>query len=184
MNDFISTSTVPKFHFMKPDPKDIHISDIAHALSLLCRFGGHCSSFYSVAEHSTILGDIAETAGKDDLTVMACLLHDAEEAYLPDIPRPIKAVMFEAQGIYGNLEEAIELKFRLAEADWDYIKDIDRRFCITEAKALGVWNEDWENEGEPLPHKLFLWSSRDAEELFLKNFILLEEKLYDYILRS
>ena len=183
MNDFISTPAVPKFNFLNPRLEDIYISDIAHALSLTCRFGGHCSVFYSVAEHSIIVGKILEDQGADPLTVLAGLLHDAEEAYLPDIPRPIKAVMPDAQDIYTLLQDAIADKFHIGSADWDYIEDIDRRLCITEAKALGVWNKDWEDAGPPLPYKLHLWSSADAEELFLRNFLELGEKLYDYVLR-
>lgn len=183
MDNFISTPSVEKFYFLDPDPKDIYISDIAHALSLTCRFGGHCSVFYSVAEHCIILATIAEMEGADQLTVMACLLHDAEEAYLPDIPRPIKAVMPEAQNIYANLQIAIIDKFHLDEADDELIWDLDKRLCITEAKELGIWNEDWEDAGAIIQFKLHLWSSDDAKELFLLNFYKLAEELYDYTLR-
>ena len=183
-NDFISTPAVPKFYFLNPNPKDIHISDIAHALSLTCRFGGHCSVFYSVAEHSIKVAEIVEGEGADKLTVMAALLHDAEETYLPDIPRPIKAVMSEAQDMYEKLEIAVINKFHLLKANWEHVDNIDRRLCITEAKALGVWNEEWEDAGPYLNVQLHLWSSADAEELFLRNFHELSEALYDYVLRS
>ena len=181
--DFISTLSVPKFHFLDPKAEDIHILDIAHALSLTCRFGGHCSVFYSIAEHSVILAEILENQGAKPLTVLAGLLHDAEETYLPDIPSPIKAQMPEAKALYDVLGLAIDQKFRLGEADWRCIENVDRRLCTTEAKALGIWNKEWEDTGAPLDVKLYLWSSEDAEELFLRNFLELSEKCYDYVLR-
>lgn len=183
-NDFISTPSVPQFHFLDPRPEEIHIGDIAHSLSLLCRFGGHCAVFYSVAEHSIIVAEVLEMMGAEPVTVLAALLHDAEEAYLPDIPRPIKAHMREAVAIYNNLEDAIDKKFLLKDANWSSIRDVDRRICVTEAKALGIWNDQWEDAGEPLPFQLHLWSSDDAKHLFLVNFLELSEKCYDYTLRS
>lgn len=183
MNDFISTPSVERFYFLDPKVEDIRILDIAHALSLTCRFGGHCSIFYSVAEHSIILAKILEDEGAEPLTVLAGLLHDAEEAYLPDIPHPIKARMPEAQAIYRTLEKIIDLKFNILDADWTRIRSLDRRLCITEAKALGVWNKHWEDAGRPLDVKLFLWSSDDAKQLFIINFLELSEKCYDYVLR-
>ena len=170
MDDFISTVSVPKFHFLNPVAEEIHIFDIAHALSLTCRFGGHSSVFYSVAEHSIILASILESAKAEPLTLLAALLHDAEEAYFPDIPTPIRAQMPEAKAMYEELRAVILNKFNLWEADWARVEAVDRRLCITEAKALGLWNEDWENAGQSLDVRLHLWSSTDAEQLFLNNF--------------
>ena len=182
-NNFISTPTVAKFYFNNPNPDDIYIMDIAHALSLICRFGGHCDSFYSVAEHSIILGTLLEKDGADDLTLLAALLHDAEEAYLPDIPRPIKAMMPEADKIYEHLSQAIDDKYLLQGASWSIIYDYDRRLCITEAKALGIWNEEWEDAGPSLPAKLFLWKPEEAEQLFINNFVELSEKCYNFTMK-
>lgn len=184
MDDFISTPSVEQFHFLDPKLEDIHILDIAHALSLTCRFGGHCSVFYSVAEHSILLAKILEDEGAEPLTVLAGLLHDAEEAYLPDIPQPIKAQMPDAQAIYKTLENAIDMRFDILDADWPRILALDRRLCITEAKALGVWNKHWPDVGPPLDIDLFLWSSDDAKQLFIVNFVELNEKCYDYVLRD
>lgn len=191
MYDFISTQNVPKFYFLNPKPEDIHIFDIAHALSLVCRFGGHCSVFYSVAEHSIIVADILEQEGASKLTVLAGLLHDAEEAYLPDIPHPIKQVIPAFKKLYAPIQDAIVRRFGLVSKDirhdgydYDHIDDIDHRLVITEAKALGVWNENWEAEGAPLKYQLHLWKSDDAEDLFLRNFLELGEAVYEYKLRS
>ena len=82
---WISTYTDKKFHYLNPTEEEICIEDIAHALALTCRFGGHCSKFYSVAEHSIRVSNIVP----ETLRLQA-LLHDAHEAYLHDVPRPIK----------------------------------------------------------------------------------------------
>lgn len=183
-NDFISTPSVPKFYFLNPRPEDILIGDIALALSHTCRFGGLCSVFYSVAEHSILVAKVLESEGASPLTVLAGMMHDAEETYIPDIPRPVKEMMPEAKGIYEILNNAIVKKYHLEGADWEHIKEIDDRLCTTEAKTLGIWNEEWESSGRPLDVKLYLWSCEDARQLFLNNFLELSEKCYDFVLRS
>lgn len=83
---WIQTFTGKKFPLDKPDPALIDIEGIAHALSLLCRFNGHCTRFCSVAEHSV------HVAREIDLDLaMEGLLHDAAEAYLGDVHSPLKA---------------------------------------------------------------------------------------------
>lgn len=74
----------------EPDPKLIKIEDIAHALSLLCRSGGHFPSFYSVGQHCISCADEAAARKYSDDVQLACLLHDASEAYIADITRPVK----------------------------------------------------------------------------------------------
>lgn len=167
---WISTHLVPRFYFLEPRGEDILIEDIAHALSMLCRFGGHGGFFYSVAEHSVVMSNVLEGEGASSLTVLAGLLHDAEEAYLPDIPRPIKLLMPEALEMYKTLNSAIMRKFRLEGADWGLIKEIDHRLCTTEAKALGVWNKDWEDTGKPLEVVVAGWPSKLAKRAFLARY--------------
>lgn len=71
-------------------PKDIHIGDVALALSHICRFGGHVRNFYSVAEHSLLVAHMARTRGLDHQTQLYALLHDAHEAYTGDLATPHK----------------------------------------------------------------------------------------------
>ena len=177
MNEYIenwlSTLLVPKFGFLDSQEADIHTEDIAHSLSLLCRFGGHVSKFYSVAEHSVLVSRVLAKEKANQLTQFGGLLHDAEEAYLPDIPNPIKQHMTEALAIYAMLQTVIYDKFKLGKADWTHIIDIDRRICITEAKALGLWNKDWANVGPLLESPVYGWTPRKAEREFLA--------LYEYL---
>lgn len=93
---WIQTFTGRQFYPLSPRAADVCIDDIAHALALTCRFTGHCARFYSVAEHSVrcvqFLGEaLAQRhALMSPALAMATLLHDAAEAYLPDVARPIK----------------------------------------------------------------------------------------------
>lgn len=167
---WLSTLSIPKFNFLSPQEADIDIRDIAHALSLTCRFGGHGKSFYSVAEHSVLVARVLASYRASPLTVYAGLLHDAEEAYLPDIPSPIKLYMPEAHAIYDRLSKAIIRKFGIQEADWVLIKDIDHRLCTTEAKALGIWNEGWANTGASLYSPIYCWTPKVAEARFLATY--------------
>ena len=83
---YIQTFTGKHFYPFDPNPDDICIEDVAHALAHQCRFTGHCKSFYSVAQHSIIVSNLV--SGKEDRRWG--LLHDASEAYLTDVARPVK----------------------------------------------------------------------------------------------
>src|SRR5580704_6503205 len=83
---YLSTYTGKKFFPYDPRPEQICIEDIAHGLSMLCRFVGQCRFFFSVAEHSIAVARLLPTNLK-----LFGLLHDASEAYLADLPRPVKA---------------------------------------------------------------------------------------------
>ena len=76
---------------LHPDADQIVITDIAHALSMLCRANGHFKSFYSVGQHSINCIQEAKARGYSRKVQLACLLHDASEAYLSDVTRPVKA---------------------------------------------------------------------------------------------
>jgi hypothetical protein len=98
----IRTFTGEYINISDPKPEEIHIEDIAHALSLHCRFGGHTRDHYSVAEHSIWVMNMVSEEFK-----LSALLHDASEAYLMDIPSPIKKLIPDYIKIEDNLMTAI-----------------------------------------------------------------------------
>lgn len=104
-----------------PNPDDICIEDIAHALSNQCRFAGHTQRFYSVAQHSLFVMNVVHTKYK-----LQALMHDASEAYLLDIPTPIKMKLPAYKAAEDGLMIAIAAKFGF---DWpmsEYVKNADR----------------------------------------------------------
>lgn len=149
---------------------DICIEDIAHALSNQCRFSGHVRKFYSVAEHSV------RVMKKCSLDPLSALLHDASEAYLVDLPRPLKYHPSFAfyKLVEAHVSEMIEQKFNLlwTKEVSDEIHIADKRMLSTE--MLGLMNrQDAPLPFEPYPEygsvKLGI-SPEEAERWFLGNY--------------
>ena len=103
----IMTYTKKMFDPLQPNAELIDIEDIAHALSMLCRANGHFKSFYSVAQHSINCMKEAKARGYSNRIQLACLLHDASEAYLSDVTRPVKAELPRYKEIEVPLQETI-----------------------------------------------------------------------------
>lgn len=87
---WIRTFTGKRFYPLKPTIEDIDILDIAHALSNQCRFSGHSKWHYSVGQHSVYVSQVVRSLGGSPTDIMWGLLHDASEAYLVDLPTPVK----------------------------------------------------------------------------------------------
>lgn len=135
----ITTYTGVEFAPRQPDPAGVSLTDIAHALSLLCRGNGHVSHFYSVGQHSINCAREAAARGYSPLVQLGCLLHDASEAYLCDIPRPLKAAMETYRQDEARLQGCIEtvlLPASLSESDRRQIKAIDDDMLYTELPRL------------------------------------------------
>lgn len=103
----ILTYTKKMFDPLHHEVELIDIADIAHALSMLCRANGHFKSFYSVCQHSINCAKEAKARGYSERIQLACLLHDASEAYLADVTRPVKAELPKYKEIEAPLQEAI-----------------------------------------------------------------------------
>lgn len=171
MNEFegawITTFSGKKFHFLDPQPDEIDILDIAHALSLTCRFTGQCSEFYSVAEHSIRVAKIVPKEYR-----LHALLHDASEAYLPDIPRPMKAQLPEFKIMENKILASIWARF----AGWydfsahNVVKEADNILLATEARDLMPNTNDWATLPEPLKDVIIPLTSKESEEAFLAAF--------------
>jgi hypothetical protein len=113
--NFIRTATGKTIDFLELDPSQLDLEDIAHNLSMICRFVGGVRSFYSVAEHSLNVSALCEAKGEDPLWG---LFHDAPEAYIGDVSSPLKALLPEYKRIEHSLMKAIALKFALDKGDF------------------------------------------------------------------
>jgi uncharacterized protein len=173
-----------RFHHRNPRLRDICIEDIAHALSLVCRYAGHIEIMYSVAEHCVRISRLLD----DPTEALWGLLHDGSEAYYGDIHRYLKR-MPEMRG-YRRLENrcmrAIAKKFKLKPYNRGKepasVHLADRILAITEMRDLRRYKryKDRRVDGvyiQPLSGIIKPWSSRRAEREFLKRFVQLQSAL-------
>lgn len=173
----MSSSTIGTFSGLRVDPlnlqpEDIHIVDIAHSLSMQCRFGGHVSEFYSVAQHCV---NVSYAVPEED--ALWGLLHDASEAYLKDIPSPLKkTAMFEGyRKLEASVQEKIAEAFELAPEMPASVHEADAVELLTEGFSLHPsYGEWWRSNGlssvQPRAEKIIPMSPAEAEEAFLQRF--------------
>jgi 5'-deoxynucleotidase YfbR-like HD superfamily hydrolase len=165
---WIQTYSGRRFTPTNPNPDAIVIQDIAHALSMQCRFSGHVKEFYSVAQHSVLVSYICNFED-----ALWGLMHDATEAYLVDVPRPLKrSGKFDA---YLDFEHKMQLavckRFGLPEQEPPSVKRADTILLATEARDLmSPLRTDWTQPVEPLPFKIDPLGPRQAKDLFMKRF--------------
>ena len=177
---FLQTVSGRRVNPFDPDPSQLDAGDIARALANQCRFGGHSRVFYSVAQHSVIVSELVEARGGDAEDVFAALMHDATEAYLGDMPHPLKhrsplgAAFKDAE---DHLERALHERFGI-KPDVPEIKRADRALLATERRAFS--SEDWhwpELDGvEPLDLELTAWSPDEAAQAFAARYAELEAR--------
>lgn len=137
--DFITTYTKIKFSPLFPDQEKINIIDIAHSLSNLCRGNGHLKHFYSVAQHSLNCAEEAKMRGLSEKIQLACLLHDASEAYLSDITRPVKKYLPKYLDYEKALQKEIFRKYnldKLTVKELNQVYEIDDTMLYYEFKIL------------------------------------------------
>lgn len=165
------------------NPDDISVEDIAHSLSMQCRYAGHTSEFWSVAAHSLEVSRRVEDAVRETSAdgavvfeaALAGLLHDASEAYLVDLPKPIKPLFVN----YAQWEEAAELavatRFGM-QFPWPAIVTrMDKAIVRDEvANFFCVGSVAWKRHGVTQPaHNLVPLDPVVGERLFLERFYLL-----------
>lgn len=171
-HSWIITFSGKQFWPLDPHIDDINIIDIAHALSLLCRYAGHCKSFYSVADHSIRCAYIGIDKYPKKLS-RTILLHDAAEAYINDIARPIKPYLTNYKKIEDKLEKVIAEKFDLIYPFPPEIKIVDNILLATERRDLmsTLSNKVWNTYGqEPLEERIIPMTIELAEQQFLTMF--------------
>lgn len=157
------------FPVFNPTPDDIHIEDIAHSLARQCRWGGHTSEFYSVAQHCVIVAEHLPRSLQ-----FVGLLHDASEAYLGDVCRPIKYshVMPGYVELENKLQQVISIKFNIPFPVPKEVKFQDNRVLLAEARDLlpPFPAEFIPTQAEPVAMKIEPWSPKKAEARFLEDF--------------
>jgi uncharacterized protein len=165
--DWIQTAHGRQFWPIDPRSDEVFIDDIAHALSMLCRFGGHCLHFYSVAEHSVLLSRAAPPEYK-----LWALLHDAAEAYLVDVPRPLKPFLSGYREAEDKIMLAICARFGLRDKMPDAVKDLDNRILRDEQEQnMATPPEAWTHYAKSrLGVNLMFWRPNDARVAFLEAF--------------
>lgn len=173
--DWMQTYSGRKFWPMDPRPEEVHIEDIAHALSLQCRYAGHCIQFYSVAEHSchVALWLLREYG---PMTAMYGLLHDASEAYLVDVPRPVKPYLVGYKDAETRVQDAVHVRFGLGVGMPKAVKEADDRIIADELVNLRPM--EWHARfNDPLGVKIGCWKPDAAEDEFLSTYVMIERRL-------
>lgn len=158
-----------QFFPLAPRVEDVDPVDIAHALSLTCRYGGHVKRFYSVAEHTIRISWWLQNQGEPWDVQLAGLLHDAAEAYIGDMVRPLKHHMPDYQAIDVAVSRVVFERFgcpvEYAAALPAKVREADNRILLDERNQLlstppGAWEQDGLN---PLGIVLDCWSPPVAE---------------------
>ena len=166
-HEWIQTFTGRMFWALDPQPEDLHITDIAHGLSNMCRYNGHCSSFYSVAEHCVHLYKVAPAAHK-----FWALMHDASEAYICDIPGPFKHALTNYREIEERIMKVVAAKYGLPWPMPADVKMLDTRILMNEKATLfGPAPKPWRVNMEPLEGvQIQCWPPQTAKAQFLNAF--------------
>lgn len=147
--NYITTYTGKHFRPAQPDPDLLDIRDIAHALSLLCRGNGHVKTFYSVGQHCIACAKEAAARNLPDRMILACLLHDASECYMSDVPSPFKKELPQYRKKENHLLDLIYEKYlgkTLSPEEQQQLDTIDHSMLAWDLTIL--LDESQEN----LPH--------------------------------
>lgn len=156
------------FDFMFPEKSVFTVADIAHSLANECRFCGHTREFYSVAQHSVLASHIVPPEH-----AMAALFHDAAEAFVKDIPKPLKRLLPDYAIVEHRVEAAIFKRLGIAYPLPACVKEADAILLATEKRDLMPHNGDYWEEcagARPLTKVIKPWASREARELFMHRY--------------
>lgn len=123
--------------------EDIDLVDIAHHLSLICRFGGACKEFYSVGQHSLLVRELVVNASADKMTQLTALLHDAAEAYIGDLIRPLKYTQPKLIELEKRIMGTISKKFGISGGDYELVNKMDDVALAIEARQLVLGWQSW-----------------------------------------
>ena len=164
--NYIETASGKKFWTLNPIVDDIDIMDIAHALANKCRFTGHCKRFYSIAQHSVLVSQLVS-----DIYALEGLLHDAAEAYMPDLAYPLRGGFCNWEEIENRVHTAIAKRFRLIHPYPVEVNIVDRKIVRDEAWSLmHSQGKDWPGSREKFGMRVRPWSAEESKERFVEQF--------------
>jgi uncharacterized protein len=154
------------FDFEAPETSNYSIDDVAHALSLVCRFGGHCAWHYSVAQHSVHVSQVVEMR-----FAFQALMHDAAEFAVGDMPKPLKTMLPDYTTIEKRVEADVFRRFNVATPLPPEIKIADYRMLATEQRQVMNNDHEWSHRSQPFENfKIKIWSPQYAKRAFLDRY--------------
>lgn len=165
---YVSTYLGNRFYPLEPRIDDVAIEDIAHGLAYQCRFNGQTNAFYSVAQHSLIVASLVP----EELR-FAALLHDAAEAYLGDMVKPLKALLPAFSEIEDNVSRIIGERFGVDLNHNPVVKRADLISLATEKRDLMPYStEEWVYlvGVEPMGEKILPMPPDVAKQAFIREF--------------
>lgn len=166
---WILTHSGKHFDLIDPQPDMVDALDIAHGLAFICRFNGQCDYFYSVAQHSVLVSQIVPPE-----VALEALLHDAAEAYIGDVTRPLKLLLPDYRAIEQRVEWAIRAAFDLPSKQSPAVKQADLTLLATERRDLMPSDAtEWAvtNGIRPLNKSIHALHPNHAETIFLKRLV-------------
>lgn len=175
--NYVTTFNGGKFYFDNPKESDVCIEDIAHNLSNICRYNGSTKYRYSVGQHSIAVASHVIEVGGSCTEALQGLLHDASEAYICDIPRPIKPYLTNYFELESKISSVIYRKFGISEIS-SIVKRIDENIVADEGLHVLAHVPDWVGDYKPIgcnPHLFAKYSPEHIECLFLGMFEMLTE---------
>jgi 5'-deoxynucleotidase YfbR-like HD superfamily hydrolase len=168
---WLQTHSGGQFWPLDPRVEEVRIQDIAAALSKLCRFAGHCLDFYSVAQHSVLVSRFVPRE-----YAFEALLHDGSEAFMVDVPRPLKLALPDYRGLERRVQDVIYQRFGVEETanSANFVKAADNRVLAQEHRDLMAMSPyNWSAELErlaPLPYTIVPLDPEKARLIFLERF--------------
>lgn len=180
--NWMQTYTGNRFFPLDPRPDDFNLLDIAHSLSMQCRYNGHVTNFYSVAEHSVLVSQVIEQETENRGLALWGLLHDASETYIGDMVRPLKLSLSEfsmienkilwAMGEAFNLQLAGQVGSETACPIPEEVAAVDTRILVDEKNTLmAATLHRWDVQGiMPTGAVIQMWSPENAEKAFIQRF--------------
>lgn len=170
MMTWIGTVSGRKIDFADPDPSEFDIEDIATGLSHINRFAGQTITPYSVAQHSVYCSLYCKSHPFD------ALMHDFPEAYMSDVPRPLKRMLTEWEALEKRVYAVGAAKWGLAFPIPPEVKEVDDRMLFTERRDVQPDHIAWPWRRNPYLWHVEPWTAKRAKSEFLKRFHELEGK--------